>query len=491
MQPSTTTKSPRQALVEGIAIAPHTRSHSVQFYENDDFLCETVAEFLAAGLRNGQPAVVIATQPHVEGFSICLRGWGIDLGAEQRRGRVTILDARDTLGAIVVDRLPDGEAFRTVVGGALDRSSGNADAVVCAFGEMVSLLWEEGNPEGAIRLESFWNELAESHSFSLVCAYPIRIFASAADADRFLEVCRHHDRVVPTERYTAADGDARLLEVSALQQQAQALETEIGFRRELEQRLREALAEQDLLLQLEHSARVRAEAANRAKQDFLTVMSHELRTPLNAIAGYAELLEMGVCGAVSELQRQHLARIQHSQQRLLGLIDEILVYATTESGRAGYVIVDAPMHEVLHEASLCLLPRMEEKEIDYLYPGCDAGIVARADREKVRRIVVNLLSNAAKFTGCGGRVALECDAVWREVHVRVRDTGTGIPADKLEAIFEPFVQADSGLTRVHEGAGLGPAICAEFARGMGGDIGVASRAGIGTTFTLTLPRAVL
>ena len=113
----------------------------------------------------------------------------------------------------------------------------------------------------------------------------------------------------------------------------------------------------------------------------------------------------------------------------------------------------------------------------------------RADPEKLRQVLVNLLSNAVKFTDRGGRIEMACEATADHVALRVRDTGMGIPADKLEAVFEPFVQVDQRLTRPYEGTGLGLAISRDLARGMGGDIVAESRPGVGSTFTLSLPRA--
>jgi len=236
-------------------------------------------------------------------------------------------------------------------------------------------------------------------------------------------------------------------------------------------------------------ARGEAEAANRAKADFLATMSHELRTPLNAIGGYAELMELGLRGPVTEQQRVDLARIQASQRHLLGLINEVLNYAKLESGAVRYVVEDVPLAEAAREAEALIAPQARAKGLALRVRDCQAAVVARADAEKVRQILVNLLTNAVKFTDRGGTIEVGCAApssgaaaVW------VRDTGIGIPADKLTAIFEPFVQVRADLTRTAEGTGLGLAISRDLARGMGGDLTAESRPGAGSAFTLTLPR---
>ncbi|GLC26914.1 PAS domain-containing sensor histidine kinase [Roseisolibacter agri] len=240
-------------------------------------------------------------------------------------------------------------------------------------------------------------------------------------------------------------------------------------------------------------ARAAAEEANRAKSAFLATMSHELRTPLNAIGGYAELIELGIRGAVTEEQRADLARIQASQRHLLGLINDVLNYAKLETGAVRYDLEAVPVDEALRAAQELVIPQARAKGLTLTV---DAGAPAprvRADAEKLRQILANLLSNAVKFTPAGGTIALcaraEGDAAGAAVRVRVRDTGIGIPADRLDAIFEPFVQVRSDLTRTAEGTGLGLAISRDLARGMGGDLTAESAPGAGSTFTLTLPAA--
>src|SRR5688572_3714823 len=231
-----------------------------------------------------------------------------------------------------------------------------------------------------------------------------------------------------------------------------------------------------------------AEAASRAKSEFLAVMSHELRTPLNAIGGYAELLEMGIRGPVTPQQREDLHRIQTSQRHLLGLINEVLNYAKLETGSVSYDIDDVVVRETLVAAESLVAPQARAKGLTLLTAECSANVVARADGEKLRQVLVNLLSNAVKFTDTGGRVEMTCSADEDTVRVHVRDTGIGIPADKLHVIFDPFVQVRGDFARRHEGTGLGLAISRDLARGMGGDLTVESTLRQGSTFTLALPR---
>jgi signal transduction histidine kinase/PAS domain-containing protein len=243
------------------------------------------------------------------------------------------------------------------------------------------------------------------------------------------------------------------------------------------------------LFEAERAARDEAEAANRAKSEFLAVMSHELRTPLNAIGGYAELMEMGIRGPINAQQIEDLRRIQASQRHLLGLVNEVLNYARIETGTVHYDITDVPLTRVVASVEPLVAPQLTAKGLTYVANSCDPAPVARADYEKVRQVMLNLLSNAIKFTDSGGRVEVSCERTGERVHIRVRDTGIGIARHELERVFEPFVQVNASLTRTQEGTGLGLAISRDLARGMGGDLTAVSEPDIGSTFTLSLPAA--
>jgi signal transduction histidine kinase/PAS domain-containing protein len=238
----------------------------------------------------------------------------------------------------------------------------------------------------------------------------------------------------------------------------------------------------------ELEARRAAEAASAAKTQFLAVMSHELRTPLNAIAGYAELMRMGIRGPVTPEQRADLDRIRVSQRDLLSLINDVLNYAKLDAGHIEFDTQNVPLRPFLADIEALVTPQLQAKGIKYVYEVCDKAVTVRADMEKLRQVVLNLLSNAIKFTPAGGEVQVDCVCDDKQVLVRLRDTGVGIPEDKLDAIFDPFVQLDRKLTSTHEGTGLGLAISRDLARGMDGDLTVESRVGEGSTFTLALPR---
>ena len=233
------------------------------------------------------------------------------------------------------------------------------------------------------------------------------------------------------------------------------------------------------------------EASNRAKTGFLAAMSHELRTPLNAIAGYAQLMQEGVGGDVSDQHRDYLTRIRNSQQHLLGIVNDLLNYSRMEAGGVVYERELVFAHEVVEGVLAMVTPQIERKQLRLRRGACPPDVAAIADRLKVEQVVLNLLSNAVKFTPEGGTITVLCGREDQTVTISVRDTGPGIPEDKLEVIFDPFVQLGRTLTSKHEGAGLGLAISRDLARAMDGDVRVRSIEGEGATFTLSLPSVSL
>ena len=233
---------------------------------------------------------------------------------------------------------------------------------------------------------------------------------------------------------------------------------------------------------------IEALEANRAKGDFLAAMSHELRTPLNAIGGYAQLIEMGLRGPVTEEQRVDLLKIQRSKNHLDGLVSDVLNFAKLGLGKIDFRVRSISVRQTVDAVIEMVAPQLAQKALRLEpYAAPDDGYVL-ADADRTRQILLNLFANALKFTAPGGTITLDVRAEPDTVMISVRDTGIGIPADQFDRIFEPFVQGRWSVDSRDHGFGLGLAISRQLARAMGGDLTVRSEVGRGSTFTLTLPR---
>ena len=279
--------------------------------------------------------------------------------------------------------------------------------------------------------------------------------------------------------------ESQALELELQHQQLQQQAAEMSSQSDALRAANEALRTLNVDLEQQRHA---ADDANKAKSNFLAVMSHELRTPLNAIGGYVQLLTLGLHGPVTPAQQEALERIDKAQRHLLRLINDILNLARIESGRVDYAVENVSLSEVVASVLPMVEPQVAAKGLRLASSVTD-GLGATADRDKVEQVLLNLLTNAVKFTGRGGSITVDAgERGSSSVFVRVADTGRGIPATMLDEIFEPFIQVDATHSRPGEGTGLGLAISRDLARGMKGDLRVESTLGKGSTFELELPR---
>jgi PAS domain S-box-containing protein len=335
------------------------------------------------------------------------------------------------------------------------------------------------NP-GAQRFKGYTaSEIIGKH-FSIF--YP-QVDKDARKPERELEVATAEGSVEDEGWRIRKDGSRfwAYVVITALRNEAGEL---VGFAKVTRDLTERKMAEERAIADAQRLAET--EATSRAKSDFLAAMSHELRTPLNAIGGYAELLSMGVAGDVTVQQRDFLERIRRSQQHLLALINDILNFSRVEAGQVSYEIGPVSLSASLDSVLLMVDVQATTKGLRLSRSG-DAGVELLADRAKLEQILLNLLANAVKFTEANGSIVISSEARDDRVFVSVTDTGVGIPADKLEVIFEPFVQVGRSLTSAHEGTGLGLAISRDLARAMGGELRAESTVGRGSTFTLSLP----
>ncbi|RME63188.1 MAG: GAF domain-containing protein [Nitrospirae bacterium] len=234
-------------------------------------------------------------------------------------------------------------------------------------------------------------------------------------------------------------------------------------------------------------ARLMAEAANRAKSEFLANMSHELRTPLNAIIGFSDLLSKEIAGPLTEKQRQYVQDILQAGQHLLGLINDILDLSKVEAGVVTLHLEDFSPTTLVEEALLFVKEKAQKHRITIDVSTEGAPPMVRADRKRIKQVLVNLLSNAVKFTPEGGRVQVVCRAVEADqVEFSVTDTGPGIRPEDMEKLFQPFQQLGE-VTKKKEGTGLGLAISKKLVEAHGGRIWCESEVGRGSRFAFRIP----
>jgi PAS domain S-box-containing protein len=360
------------------------------------------------------------------------------------------------------------------------------------------------DPEGRV---ASWNQGAQrikGYEAEEVLGRPLSLYYPREEADRaaeHLRVAAESGRFEEDGWRVSRDGTRFWAHVviNAIRDERGELLGYVDVAGDLTDRHRAEQA-RETYLQEERRARTEADAANRAKSQFLATMSHEIRTPINAILGYSELLDMELKGPLTEGQREQVDRIHKSSQHLLGLVNDVLDLSKVEAGEMSLDSHPAPLRAAARGALELVEPQAATKEIALSdVSECEPNVCFVGDEDRVRQILLNLLSNAVKFTRPGGSVTVHCGvqehpADGARLHgpgpwttVSVTDTGVGIASDQQVRVFEPFTQVEGGYTRQQGGTGLGLAISRHLARLMGGDLTVASTPGEGSRFTLWLP----
>jgi signal transduction histidine kinase len=455
---------------------PRQPHHTVQFYDDDAFLCDSVASYVAAGLASGDPVCVIATEAHREAFAARLARDGVNVEAARARGALTWLDAQETLAQFMVDGMPDWPRFSKVVGGVLEQARrGDRDVCVRAYGEMVDVLWRAGSEAAALKLEEMWNELGRTHPLSLLCAYVMGNFRRTGDAQSFRNVCAAHSHVLPTETYQHHDApEPQLRQISELQQRARALEDEIEQRKVLESALREALVR-------EQEAREEAERSVRYNEMFAGMLGHDLRNPLSAIttgANYITRLNSG------PKTTRAATRILTSAERMARMIEQLLDFTRIRVG-GGLPLV--PVRLDLEEVCCKVKDELEAAHPERsVVVDVQGNVVGEWDQDRLFQVLSNLVGNAIHHGDAGAPVSIRCDGTDAAVvKVQIHNGGV-VPPEVLPLLFEPF----RGNTRYQRtrGLGLGLFITQQIISAHGATIDVMSEAATGTTFYLQLPR---
>jgi signal transduction histidine kinase len=470
------------------ALAPRTdwtemgaSEHFVQFYDTDTFLVDAVGAFVSSGLRAGDAAIVVATQAHREAIEERLRAAGLDVAAAIAGGQYLSLDAAEALSGFMVDNELEPGRFLEIFEPILARASENNQRVRI-FGEMVALLALDGNFSATVRLEEIWNELQETHPFSLFCAYAMDQFDGQAHAELLVNVCAEHSRVIPAESYTALPSqDERLRAILTLQQKASWLEEEIAGRKRVEEQLRVAL-------EAERAARQETEAALRLRDEFLSIAAHELRTPLTVLLGHTQLVERKLRRG-GDLQPEQLLRgmqsVSSQADKITRLLAQLLDVSVLDAGKLALKCEPVDLAAIVQQAVSDARAFSDGHAITLTAP---ASLEARVDPLRIEQVLANLLNNALKYSPVESSIdVVISQPLGAEIELSVRDHGRGIPFEERNQIFERFYQApDHGYTT---GLGLGLYISHQIVELHGGRIRAEFPPDGGTRFIVTLPVA--
>lgn len=353
--------------------------HLVEFYETEDFLVDTVRAFVEPALRGGDAAIVVATEAHRVRFEEALRAAGVDVDAATREDRYLAFDAAETLSRLMVGGKPDPDRFEEAVAETMDRAE-QGGRQVRLYGEMVTLLWDERDVASALALEDLWNDLAETRTFVLLCAYPLQAFGDEASTRPFRRVCDQHTRVIPGEDYSLhSDPAERERAVAQMQQRTEALRTEVGRLRAQEHR-----ASHDGLT----GVYLRGPGFVELEREIMR--AHRTGQPL--VVAFADVDGLK---AIND-SRGHAAgdlillAVVESFRRVLRSYDLIIRYGGDEfvCAMSGMALADATKRIALFNAALAETPEHGSVTVGMaeLAPGdSPEDLVARADAEYYRQ----------------------------------------------------------------------------------------------------------
>jgi signal transduction histidine kinase len=430
--------------------------HSVQFFETDTFLVNSVSEFIETGLRAGDACIVFATQPHREGIQERLAADGLNVSAALAQGQYVPFDAAATLSQFMVDGSPEPERFAEIVGDVIAEAAQGGRSVRI-FGELVALLWADGNRTATVRLEELWNELSKTFSFSLFCAYPVHGFDGEIYEAQFTEICNQHSHVIPDENYTALSNPHEQLRVIALlQQKANSLEAEIVKRRELERR----------------------------KDEFISMASHELKTPVTALKGFTQLLLRRFKSRNDEESIRFLARMDSQINKLTKLISDMLDISKMQSGQLEYRMEPFDLAALAQEIVENVQGTIQTHLLILEKP---PKVQVFGDRDRIGQVLINLLTNAMKYSPDADTVIVRIAIDGGNVLLSVQDFGIGIAEAYQKKIFEQFYQVNEPAEKTYPGLGIGLYIACKIIERHQGKLWVQSRKGEGATFSFCLP----
>src|SRR6266481_2116627 len=399
---------------------PHLNTHTVQFYEEDSFLLDSLTKLIGTTLIAGDVAFVVATPAHREGLANRLKALGLDLEVSARLGTYCAFDAAETLSGFMVHGVLNTNLFHSFVEYILSSIRPTAEGErprVVFFGEMVALLCADGNIDAALKLEQLWNDLARSQSFQLYCAYPMKVFDQESHSQAFLKICAEHTHVIPTEDYTAlATESDRLRHIAQLQQRALTAEAETAARLRAEEALRrsEKLA-----------------AAGRLAAS----IAHEINNPLEAISNAIYLARVCPPSEIPiylKLADEELARVAQITKQTLGFY--------RETATPGAVKLSALLDDVL----ILFNRKLEAKNLTIKKQYRDELGIWGLEGE-LRQVFANQIANAIYAMPQNGclTIRIRRSKSWSNgqcpgTAVTLVDNGSGISQEALPKIFDPF-----------------------------------------------------
>ena len=444
-------------------------AHTVQFYGEDAFLLDELSRFIGTALGAGDAAVVIATKAHRDGLAQRLKVRGLDAARATEQGRYVSMDAAETLGKFMRDGWPDAALFTEVLGGVLGQAAaaaGGKDSPIAAFGEMVALLWTQGNAEAAVRLEQLWNDLAQNYSMSLRCAYPMSGFDREYHSDSFLKICAEHSHVIPVESYTALiDDEQRLRSITHLQQKAQALEAEMAERKQVEEALRRTKAE------LESQVEQRTSALRQLSSRLLTLQDTERRRIArelhDSLGQYLVGLKLNV----------DMLRETPGREELWSEAEVLMQQCISEVRTLSYLLHPPTMDAAgFASAARWYVEGFGQRsglQVTLDAPG-DLGRLPDAVELALFRVLQETLTNVHRHSGAmAAEIMIQRDA--QQVVLEVKDNGRGIPPELLNRFLA-----------TGEGMGVGLAGIGERVREPGGKLRLESDSS-GTLVRVTIP----
>lgn len=562
------------------------KQHLVQFYDSENSLLNAMAAFIGGGLKAGDACVVLSTRQHHESLLERLESDELAMSAAQAREEYIWIDAIETLSRFMVDDMPEPGRFVEVVEGAIAQA-GQGQRHVRIFGEMVAVLWEQGNHAAALCLEEFWNDvLKQFPDVSLYCAYPTQIIDGQSFGKEFLEICQQHSHVITTDAYSLHTTlDKQLQTISLLQQQASTFEAELARRKEIERRLRiseeeharlaaivesssdaivsktldgiitswnaaaerlfgysaeEAIGkhitliippelhpeEEEIIsklrrgIRIEHYETVRQRKdgsrvdvslsispikdrrgriigaskiardvserreLERRKDEFIGLASHEMKTPVTALKGFTQLLQRRLQRSNNEDVLHFLTRMDQQIDRLTILIRDMLDLSKIQNGQLEYRMDVFDLAELVQE----IIENVQGTTRTHrIVLEKTVAVRVYGDRDRIGQVLINLLTNAIKYSKDADKVIVRMAIHAGNVQVSVQDFGIGISEVYQEKIFERFYQAIEPGEKVSSGLGIGLYITRKIIERHQGCLCVKSCKGKGSTFSFQLP----